>query len=273
MKSSSILLLFIALSLALIPNEAYANKAALVVRKSTGEIKTACVEFTQEYISGEYLLNASGLKPVFENKFLVEIDLERSNGSANLSDDDLYWSYWIYSNDWKYANSGASYTKVYDGNIQGWQLAHSTVLLPNPNFDDICAHEIMAATRTPTIANNSGESIAAAATAVGVNSSTGSESNTNVNNTETAARTSTRVVQENINNSQQHNNKGVSTDKKITDEISKTLNTIKDTSLQKNYLEISTGNILILATAFFLLALTIFWIKFFIHKYKRSHFK
>jgi hypothetical protein len=273
MKSSSILLLFIALSLALIPNEAYANKAALVVRKSTGEIKTACVEFTQEYISGEDLLNASGFKPVFENKFLVEIDLERSNSSANLSDDDLYWSYWIFSNGWKYANSGASYTKVYDGNIQGWQLAHSTILLPNPNFDDICAHAIMTATKTPTITDNSGKRIVEAAPAVGVDGSTGSKPNINTNGTETAVRTSAPAIQENVNGNQQRNDEDVSNGVKIKNEILKTLDTIEANSSQKNYLKLSTGNVLILAVAFFLLALIIFWIKFFIHKYRRSHLK
>lgn len=271
MKSSSIFLLFLTLSLALIPNRAYANKAALVVRKSTGEIKTACVEFTREYISGEDLLNASGLKPVFENKFLVEIDLERSNSSANLSDDDLYWSYWIFSNGWKYANSGASYTKVYDGNIQGWQLAHSTILLPNPNFNEICAHAIMAAIETSTITNDGGERIAA--TAVGVDGSTGSKPNINTNGTETAVRTSAPAIQENVNGNQQRNDEDVSTGGKIKNEILKTLDTIEDNSSQKNYFEFSAKNILILTVAFFLLALIIFWIKFFIHKYRRSHLK
>lgn len=274
MKSSSIFLLFLALTFALIPNKVYANKAALVVRKSTGEIKTACIEFPQEYISGEDLLNASGFKPVFENKFLVEIDSERSKGSANLLDDDPYWSYWIYSSGWKYANSGAGYTKVYDGNIQGWQLAHSTVLLPNPNFDDICAHVIIANAETSPTANSDSETPATAKTAAGADSSTSNESNINANDTEIAVKTSTPSDQKNINNSQQHNDKDVITSGNIKNEITRVLGAVNDDSSEKNYLEFSSVNILILSAAFFLLALIIFWVKFFIHKYnRRSHLK
>jgi len=144
MKNRNFALLILVLLILLLPSSASANKAGLVIRKSTGEIKTACVEFSQAFISGKDLLEMAGLNPIFENKFLIEIDGERSEGYKNLDDDDSYWSYWIYDGIWKYANSGATYTKVYDRNVHGWQLAQSQLRIPSINFEDICVQDVIA---------------------------------------------------------------------------------------------------------------------------------
>ncbi len=258
MKKNNFVLLLLAFFLVLLPSSVYANKAGLVVRKSTGEIKTACVEFSQTFISGENLLEMSGLNPVFENKFLVEIDGERSKGHEYLADDDSYWSYWIYNSTWKYANSGATYTKVYDKAVHGWQFAQSKLLIPPASFDDICTQPAATQEVSTVTTEEINQTMDSPTTSSLIDSA-------NHNEPDQISVTSEITKPNTISNNSIAQN--------FKKQPVNTLNLSVNKSFDQNIFEFSLKNALVVICGFLILGFSLFGIKFFIHYYKKSHLK
>lgn len=131
--------IFAILAVVLLPGLAFASQAGLVVKKSTGEVKQVCVSLDENSISGWELLEKSGLNPVQENGFVVEIDGDRTKSSGKMTNGDPFWSYWRYSGGWKFSNVGASYSRVKNSDIEGWELGTGKSSLPEVSFSTICA--------------------------------------------------------------------------------------------------------------------------------------
>jgi len=132
---------FAVLIAVLLPGFVLASEAGLVVKKSSGELKQVCVSFDSDSISGWELLSRSGLNPVQENGFVVEIDSMRSKSPSLMSSNDPFWSYWKYSNGWRFSSVGANYSRVKDGEIEGWELGSGKSSLPEVSFSSICVEE------------------------------------------------------------------------------------------------------------------------------------
>lgn len=122
----------------LLPQSVLAARAGIVVKKSDGSIKNTCVEFDGETISGLDLLKKSGFNPKIENGFVVSIDGEGDKSAGSLSSTDPFWSYWRWDNTWKFYNAGAGYTKIADGNVDGWEFGRGQSTLPQISFGSIC---------------------------------------------------------------------------------------------------------------------------------------
>lgn len=137
-KVLSTLLVFAVL---LIPSMALASRAGLVIKHSTGVTKELCVEFEGDFVSGLDLLRLSGMNPVLDRGFVVEIDGERTKSAWDMVPGGSYWSYWFWDNGWRYSNLGPAYFKVKEGEIQGWELLSGTSSLPEVLFGNICKNE------------------------------------------------------------------------------------------------------------------------------------
>lgn len=124
--------------LCIIPQTALASRAGLVVKHSNGEVVKSCIEFKEEVISGLALLELAGMRPVLDGGFVIEIDGERTKTAWSMNSADPYWSYWIYNDGWQYSNFGAVYSKVKDGEVQGWEIGKGQNSLPELSFDALC---------------------------------------------------------------------------------------------------------------------------------------
>lgn len=128
-----------AIFLILSPTLAFASQAGIVIKKQNGTVKSSCVAFDGSSISGMQLLQNSGFNPVVKNGFIVSIDGVGDKDSSQMSKDDLFWSYWKLKNGaWSFQNSGANYSRVNDGEVEGWEFGHGTSSLPQITFERIC---------------------------------------------------------------------------------------------------------------------------------------
>lgn len=141
------------------------NRAALLVRDGDGNVTSKCVSFAEESISGEELLNRSGLS-VTTKDWGVGKTLCSINGYGCPPPKDCwcrcqgatceYWAYyhWI-GNAWKFSNVGISNYQVKDGALEGlaWgagTYGSSGAIPPTTNFDAICLPSTATSTPTPT---------------------------------------------------------------------------------------------------------------------------
>ncbi len=129
------------------------NRAALVVRDGDGRITSRCVTFPEGSISGEELLNRSGLNISMKNwgigKTVCSID---SYGCPPPKDcwcrcqgaDCEYWAYYHWTGDaWQFSSVGVSSFRVRDGALEGlaWgagTYGSSGAIPPTMTFDAIC---------------------------------------------------------------------------------------------------------------------------------------
>ena len=139
------------------------HRAGLVIRYADGSVQTQCVAFSEPSITGEELLQRSGLA--------VTLDYNAGLGGAVCSINNqgcaypikdcfckctgIQCEYWAYYHrtaaGWQYASSGASSFPVNDGALEGWSWGagnfSSGVEPPAVAFDEVCAPP---ATATPT---------------------------------------------------------------------------------------------------------------------------
>ncbi len=134
------------------------NKVGLVVRFGDSTVFTDCIEFTEAEITGEDVLDRSGLS--------VVKDLSYGLGAAicKIEDDGCnhpqqhcfcqcqgaecqYWGYYHLDqqdNEWVYSGMGASWHSVQPGDVEGWSwgagdAGESDVEPPLLTFEDLCA--------------------------------------------------------------------------------------------------------------------------------------
>jgi len=139
------------------------HRAGLVIRYADGSVQTQCVAFSEPSITGEELLQRSGLA--------VTLDYNAGLGGAVCSINNqgcaypikdcfckctgIQCEYWAYYHrtaaGWQYASSGASSYTVTDGALEGWSWGagnfSSGVEPPVVAFNEVCAPP---ATATPT---------------------------------------------------------------------------------------------------------------------------
>jgi hypothetical protein len=135
------------------------NRAALVIRYEDGSVETQCVAFSEPQITGEDLLQRSGLNAVIDYNALTGGAVCSIKGlGCSVQDcfcrcqgtDCQYWAYyhWV-DGGWQYSQLGASGYQVKNGALEGWSWGpgnfSSGTEPPVVVFEEICA-------RTPAIA-------------------------------------------------------------------------------------------------------------------------
>jgi hypothetical protein len=139
------------------------NRAALVVRAGDGSVQTKCVSFSEPAISGEGLLNRSGMTVVINSNSGQGGAVCSINGygCAFPTQDCFckcqgknceYWAYyhWV-GGAWQYSQVGATGYQVKNGALEGWSWGQgnfsSGTIPPTVKFEDICTSP----TATPTV--------------------------------------------------------------------------------------------------------------------------
>jgi hypothetical protein len=128
------------------------NRAALVVRYEDGSVETKCVAFSESAITGEELLQRSGLTAVIDYNALAGGAVCSINGlGCSVQDcfcrcqgaDCRYWAYyhWV-DGGWQYSQLGASSYQVKNGSLEGWSWGpgnfSSGTEPPVVRFEEIC---------------------------------------------------------------------------------------------------------------------------------------
>lgn len=149
----------------LLPCFALASQAGLVIQKQDGTVKTSCVIFSGSSISGMELLKLSELTLNIKNGFIVTIDGEGSKDNAQMSPGDPFWSYWRLDGDkWNFQNVGANYSKVRDGDVEGWEFGDGKTNLPKISFAQICPSDQASIAESPTIIDSGAKTASATRT-------------------------------------------------------------------------------------------------------------
>jgi hypothetical protein len=137
------------------------HQAGLVVQFGDGTIVTRCVTFTEDEISGEDVLQHSGLTVLFDYTSGLGTRVCKIEGDGcEIPTENcwcqcqgspcLYWNYFhVADGAWRYAGLGCSNRTVRDGDVEGWVWGdgHTPPLLISP--DDICGTSA-AASSSPT---------------------------------------------------------------------------------------------------------------------------
>ena len=138
------------------------HRAGLVVRFEDGSVQTTCVSFSEPSISGEQLLNRSGLAVAMNYNAGLGGAVCSINGNGCPVTDCFcrcqgiqceYWAYYHGSDGgWQYASTGTSSYQVTDGALEGWSWGNgsfgtSGIEPPAMTFDEVCPPP---ATATPT---------------------------------------------------------------------------------------------------------------------------
>jgi hypothetical protein len=128
------------------------NRAALVVRYEDGSVETKCVAFSEPALTGEELLQRSGLTAVIDYNALAGGAVCSINGlGCSVQDcfcrcqgaDCRYWAYyhWV-DGGWQYSQLGASSFRIRNGSLEGWSWGpgnfSSGTEPPVVRFDEIC---------------------------------------------------------------------------------------------------------------------------------------
>ncbi len=137
MKTFLLILLIV-----LLPGSCLANRAAVAILHSTGNIASKCVPFDEDKMTGLELLTRAGLNPVADRGFITEIDGEKAQDSTAISSSNDYWFYYINPSggNWEFSQSGAANSTVVNGQTDGWQIGGKAIYdgLKNLHFSDIC---------------------------------------------------------------------------------------------------------------------------------------
>jgi len=135
------------------------NRAGLVVQFSDGTVVTRCVTFAEDEISGEDVLQRSGLTVIFDytsglGTRVCKIEAEGCDVPAEdcwcqcQGSPCLYWNYfYVADGAWRYSGLGCGSRTVRDGDIEGWVWGDGRTPPPLISLDDICG--MSTATNTP----------------------------------------------------------------------------------------------------------------------------
>jgi len=121
------------------------NRAGLIVRFSDGEIRTFCISFEEDTISGYDLLKKSNLNigVNFSGEGLAVCNIEGTgcppDDSCLLCQRPNYWSYWHFnSTEWEYSLLGTGYYEIKNGDVDGWVWGNGQSPPPIISYEEIC---------------------------------------------------------------------------------------------------------------------------------------
>jgi len=109
------------------------NRAVVVVDLGNGEVRSACVRFRQQSITGIDLLRAARMDPVVQTYAgqggavckLCGVGCNAGSGCLTCQS-PRYWQYWRSdggTGSYTYSQAGAGNTAVTDGDVDGWSWA------------------------------------------------------------------------------------------------------------------------------------------------------
>lgn len=152
-----LLILFLPLLVLLLPAPMRGQgqrRAGLVVQFSDGSVRTSCVEFAEEQITGLQLLQRSGLEVIAQtgggSAAVCKIGPDGCNFPAEPcfckfggGQQGQYWAFWrLASEGWQYSNIGAGSAPVANGDVQGWAWGVGSVQTgaqpPLVSFEQAC---------------------------------------------------------------------------------------------------------------------------------------
>ena len=128
------------------------SRAALVVRYEDGSVETKCVAFSEPAMTGEELLQRSGLAVVMDYNAMTGGAVCSIQGiGCSVQDcfcrcqgaDCQYWAYyhWV-DGGWRYSQLGASGYQIKNGSLEGWSWGpgnfSSGTEPPAIKFEEIC---------------------------------------------------------------------------------------------------------------------------------------
>jgi hypothetical protein len=131
------------------------NRVALVVRYEDGTVETKCISFSEPTLTGEELLQRSGLTAVIDYNALAGGAVCSIQGlGCSVQDcfcrcqgaDCRYWAYyhWV-DGSWQYSQVGATGSQIKDGAIEGWSWGPGNFVSgtepPVVKFEEICTDE------------------------------------------------------------------------------------------------------------------------------------
>ncbi len=129
------------------------NQAGLVIKNSTGEVISRCVEFEEDVLTVEKLIKRSGFKQVLsQSSFGASICFLHDDGvgdAENCFNDPrgYFWNFMIHENgEWASASVGISTATAVNGSLFGFAYgAWGEVELPPLTFNDVCGFTSKAA--------------------------------------------------------------------------------------------------------------------------------
>ena len=126
------------------------HQAGLAVVHGDGSIVTACVDFSEESISGAELLRRSGLQVTLSSYGGLGYGVCAIGDEGCPARQDCFCqcrgspcNYWVYSHrrsdgSWAIAGAGASSWQLHDGDVDGWVWGDGSAAPPAMAFEQIC---------------------------------------------------------------------------------------------------------------------------------------
>jgi hypothetical protein len=135
------------------------QRVGLVVKFDDGSVFTDCIDYTGPGMTGEDVLDASGLPTVKDTSYgLGAAICKIGNDGCDYPHPDScfcecegatceYWAYFHLdqqAGDWVYSGMGASWNTVQPGDVEGWawgngEVGGSDVAPPLMTFEELCA--------------------------------------------------------------------------------------------------------------------------------------
>jgi hypothetical protein len=144
------------------------DKVGLVVKFGDGSVFTDCIGYTGPGMTGEDVLDASGLPVVKDTSYglgaaICKIwqdgcDYPGEHCFCQCEGADCeYWAYYHLdqqAGEWVYSGMGASWNTVQAGDVEGWawgngEVGDSAVAPPLMTFEELCAPPTATPTKTP----------------------------------------------------------------------------------------------------------------------------
>ena len=147
------------------------QRVGLVVKFGDGSVFTDCIDHTGPGMTGEDVLDASGLAVVKDTSYgLGAAICKIGNDGCDYPHPDscfcqctgegpcLYWAYYHLdqqAGEWVYSGMGASWNTVQAGDVEGWawgngEVGGSDVAPPLMTFEELCTPPTATQTKTPT---------------------------------------------------------------------------------------------------------------------------
>ncbi len=124
-----------------------ADHHAVVVVDTGSLVRTVCVHFTADSITGTQALDLAGVSPVYRGYGTTGAAVCSlcqqgcpADGSCLTCGGADYWQYYkspAGSSAYTYSIGGAGASQVHDGDIEGWKWGHS-VQPPHVSFESVC---------------------------------------------------------------------------------------------------------------------------------------